>query len=408
MNSLDCIFNPRSVAIVGASNDKNSWGNWLAEEVIANKHKRKIYFVNPNAYNIFGKDCLRSVEQISGELDLAVVAVPRSQVERTVNFLIDRGVKAVIIITAGFGEKNHEGLDIEKKLASKAQQAGVILIGPNCAGVYSKDFRCLPIGEFGPGPVAIISQSGGVLVDVYERLEQLGLGFSRAISIGNQSQTSFREILPYLEQDPDTKVIALYVENTESIPLTYIGLMTKPVLVLSAETTPKAKEAAQQHTNSLLAHTQLAVNSISDLVAKIQMSLYNKNPKGKGLAVVTDTGGIGVMICSLAERAGLDVKSYIDLVGIPSAFSERTQKELCSLLEMDQIDSVIMNLHLYNEAYNEEQGALMLMEILKSSNKPVVFSCRSFSNPGIKILLSNSVPVYRDIETAVRMLIPCG
>jgi len=264
----------------------------------------------------------------------------------------------------------------------------------------------MPIGEFTLGPIGMISQSGGILVDVSDRLKEIGLGFSKAISIGNQVDTSFVDILPILEKDSKTKIVILYVENTDSIPYTYIGLMTKPVLILSPNATPMAVRAAKQHTNSLLTtrSTELEIESLSDLVATIQMKLNNRQANGNRIAVVTDTGGAGVMICSLAERLELCVESYTDLVGIPSAFSEKTCNLLRNLIDSKSVDAIIMNLHLYNDYYDESLYANVLAELIQSSKKLVIFSCRSFSNLGVHVLLKHNIPVYRDIETAIRML----
>jgi len=178
--------------------------------------------------------------------------------------------------------------------------------------------------------------------------------------------------------------------------------MTKPVLILSTIATPMAKTAAEMHTNSKLTYGE--ITSISDLIAKIQLSLYNRTPKGNNIAVITDSGGIGVLINSLAERSGLNITSYTDLIGIPSAFSEKSYETIKEAIHSPNIDAIVANLHLYNNAYDERSGGILLADLVKTSNKPVIFSCRSFTNPGVKVLLDNNIPVYRDIETAIKML----
>ena len=393
------LFNPRTVAIIGASSNPIKWGNWLAEEVVRHIDKRRVYFVNPKKEIIFGIPSLSRIDHIPESIELAIVAVRPDLFEEAVDDLLLHGTDIILGITSGIK------LDIQNKVAEKCRAYGVYFIGPNCAGVWSNDFYCLPIGEFAPGPVAMISQSGGVLVDVYDRLKEVGLGFSKALSIGNQTDLSFKDVLPFLEEDPATKIIVLYVENTNSIPYTYIGLMTKPVLILSARATIMAKAAAAMHTNSELTDdTKLEITCISDLIARIQLSLYNKTAKGNNIAIITDSGGLGVFINSLAERSGLNVVSYTDLIGIPSAFSEKPYDSIMEALRSPNIDAIVANLHLYNDAYDERSGGNSLADLIKTSNKPVIFSCRSFTNPGVKILLGNNIPVYRDIETAIKMI----
>jgi acetyltransferase len=390
------LFNPKTVAIIGASSNPMKWGNWLAEEVVRHIDKRRVYFVNPKKEIIFGIPSLSRIDHIPEPIELAIVAVHPDLFEGSIDDLILHGTDIIVGITSGIK------LDVQNKVVEKCRASGVRLIGPNCAGVWSGELHCLPIGEFTSGPVAMISQSGGVLVDVYDRLKEVGLGFSKALSIGNQTDLSFKDVLPFLEEDPATKIIVLYVENTDSIPYSYIRLMTKPVLILSTIATPMAKTAAEMHTNSKLTYGE--ITSISDLIAKIQLSLYNRTPKGNNIAVITDSGGIGVLINSLAERSGLNITSYTDLIGIPSAFSEKSYETIKEALHSPNIDAIVANLHLYNNAYDERSGGILLADLVKTSNKPVIFSCRSFTNPGVKVLLDNNIPVYRDIETAIKML----
>jgi len=371
------LFNPKTVAIIGASANPIKWGNWLAEEVVRHIDKRRVYFVNPKKEIIFGIPSLSRVDHIPEPIELAIVAVNSDLFEEAVDDLLRHGTDIIIGITSNVN------LDVQQRVAEKIRLKGSRLIGPNCAGLWSEDFECMPIGEFTLGPVGMISQSGGILVDVSDRLKEIGLGFSKAISIGNQIDTSFVDILPILEKDSKTKIVILYVENTDSIPYTYIGSMTKPVLILSPNATPMAVQAAKQHTNSLLTthRTGLEIESLADLVATIQMKLNNRQANGNRMAVVTDTGGVGVMICSFAERLELCVESYTDLVGIPSAFSEKTCNLLRDLIDSKSVDAILMNLHLYNDYYDESLYANVLAELIQSSKKLVIFSCRSFSNP---------------------------
>jgi acyl-CoA synthetase (NDP forming) len=393
VNNLEFLFNPKTVAVIGASSNPTKWGNWLAEQVAKHKTERKVYFVNPKKETIFGINCMQSIDQIPELIEVAVVAVPPSSYEDTIDDLLKHKVSIIIGITSKIDT------DTQRRVAEKCKEFKTHLIGPNCAGVWSNDFHCLPIGEFTTGPVAMISQSGGILVDVHERLKETNLGFSKALSIGNQTGVSFEDVLPMLEEDSDTKVIALYAESTDSIPYNYIRLMTKPVLILSARPTIAAKLAAKEHTNSELNEIG-EYYSISQFVAELQIKLYGKKAKGKTVSVITDTGGFGVMINSLLEFNGMVVHSYYDLIGIPSAFSSTTTSLLKSVIQ-NKTDIIIMNLNLYDRLYDEVSEAEEIVKLVNSTDKPVIFCCRDLYNSGVRVLLRENIPVYKDIEDAV-------
>ena len=397
-NVFSELFNPKSVAIIGASSNPNKWGNWLAEQVAKHSNKRSVYFVNPKKEIIFDIECVESISQILEPIEVAIVVVPPASFETTVDDLLTLGTGTIVGITS------EVDMSVQKRVAAKCILAKTRLIGPNCAGLWSSDFCCWP-SEFRLGPVAMISQSGGVLIDVYERLSQVEIGVSKVLSIGNTSDVSFIDVLPILEKDPNTKVIILYVEETNSIPFTLIGSMTKPVLILSAKTTPMSRKAALLHTNSKLTHdTELTTYSISKLIALVQSRLYGRKASGNNAAVVTDSGGMGVFINSLAERSGLNIVSYTDLIGLPSAFSEKTFDKIAELIKAADVDVVIVNLLLYNEDYDEAFHGKLIAELVLSTDKPVIFSCRSLSNPGVKSLLEKNIPVYRDIETSIEVV----
>lgn len=447
MHNLDILFNPNTVVIVGASSDNEKWGHWLCEQTITHKDLRSIYFVNPKEKIILGKKSIKSIDEISESIDVAVVAVSSSKFEKIVNELIDRRVKFIIAITAGLAETGKIGDDIERRILNKLQGSSSRLLGPNCAGVWDSfsPFHCLPFRQFDSGCVGLISQSGGIIIDVFLRLQEVRLGFSRITSIGNQLDISIVELIESYEQDPNTKVIALYIENTKDIPYHIFDKISKPIIFLTPSFSESTVRAALQHSNSTLSIINEKIKSnkifhaltIREFVAFIQAALLNIRTNSNRIVIITDTGGIAVMLCSSANNSGLILNTLsdklchsidekirpllpnlvignpIDLVGIKGGFTTPTITLLNELLNSAEVDGIILILHLIetcdeNPDADRECGD-RLSSIIKSNNKPTMFVCKNFNTPGVISLLENHIPVYQDVETAVKaMRTLCG
>lgn len=449
---LDILFAPNTVAVIGASTNLSKWGNWIAEQVARHKNKRRVYLVSSKCREIYGVQSISSIGEIPEPIDVAIVAVPLSIFEVTIDSLLLHGTKVIVGITAGFSEKDNKGYQIEKRIVEKVHKAGSTLIGPNCAGVWDSHspFHCLPIAEFKSGPIGLISQSGGIVTDVALRLEEVGLGFSRIISTGNQADVSLTEILHSFDRDKNTKVIAMYIENEQSIPYYLFKSLSKPVVLLTPETTPVSRQAAKHHTNSTPSNSYyvsdatktnggLYATTVRDFVALIQIALAGlKFPTGKRTVVVTDSGGLGILASACIQQSTLkinplspalkqelndevgsllpqaNIDNPIDLINIKGGFTEPTVTTLEILCASPDVDVILCILFLIENAeINPEEdykNGLFLSNIIRGSGgKPVVFVCKNFTSPGTKALLERWLPVYRDVETAVKILeVICG
>ena len=386
------MFNPSSIAIIGASSDPSKWGCWLAEQVIRHEQLRRVYFINPKREIIYGERSLATIQEIPEPIDLAVVAVKEQYFEQVIDELIQHGVKTIVGITACF-------IDVREK----CRRAGVTLIGPNCAGIWDSysPLHCLPISEFESGPVGFISQSGGIITDLGLRLKEVGLGYSKVVSIGNDN-SCVNDLLLAMEADEHTEIIAIYSESAlEPIPAS----ITKPVVVLMPWATRASVRAAKSHTNSRLPVNFGNVRTLTELTAVIQLLLSKQNKAGNRLAIVTDTGGMGVMLAGEAERAGFEVSDPIDLIGIKGAYTEPTLITMCALQQSHDVDAMIFVLFLIENADldldADRRYGMKLANAARRGGKPVVFVCKDFTTPGTKALLEQGMPVYRDIETAV-------
>ena len=416
MPDLEILFNPKSVAVIGASTNSSKWGNWIANDLLKHKDKRNIYLISQN----------QSIADIPETLDLAVVCVPINQFETVINQLLNHNTKAIIGITSGFGEKNEHSL--EQNIINKIKANDKILIGPNCAGIWDaySPIYCLPIGNFKKGHVGVISQSGGVIVDLANRLKEVNIGYSRVISVGNQSGINLIDLINNLVNDKNTKVIAIYYEDIKNLPIEDINNIKKPVIIFAPHATSAAIRAAKNHTNSNLIEISNVEKTMTNFVAAIQFELSSQfHSSGRRTVIVSDTGGLGVIIAATAETNGLvidelstrlknqlknivsrqsTIDNPIDLVGESAGFSQHAVDVMTILQDSDEFDNIIMNIHLETDSKTEYKYSSLLAEVVKKGNKKTIFTCFNYNNIGVKVLLKYNIPVYRDIDTAVTIL----
>ncbi|HCF97020.1 MAG TPA: acyl-CoA synthetase, partial [Verrucomicrobia bacterium] len=218
VSKLDAIFNPQSIAVVGASTRKGTVGNDILRNLLFNEFNGTVYPVNPKAKSIIGVPAFPSLSALPESPDLAVLIVPAKVVLQVVDEAIEKGVKGLIIISAGFKETGEEGAKMEQALREKVRAAGVPLIGPNCLGVINCDPVVNMNATFGRkmpanGNLAFLSQSGALCTSVLDYAEEREMGFSKFISFGNKADVGEIELLSYLAKDPATSVIAMYLED---------------------------------------------------------------------------------------------------------------------------------------------------------------------------------------------------
>ncbi len=320
---FDAFFRPRSVAVVGASAHPGKLGFDIMNNMVKYGYQGKIYPVNPTAHTILGKYVVGSVDKLPDDVDLAVLVLPGKAVPPCVRDLAARGVRACVVISSGFKEVGGEGTLLEQELARTAEETGVRIIGPNCIGIMDTavGLNASFAGAMpNKGHIGFFSQSGAMCLAILDWSLDNAIGFSKFISLGNKVDVTEIEILEFLAQDDDTRVIMGYLESVADgrrfMEVARKATKVKPVVLVKSGITTAGARAASSHTGALAgadaayeaAFKQcgiLRVHSVRELFNLAQALARQPLPKGAALAVVTNSGGPGIIAADAAELTGL-------------------------------------------------------------------------------------------------------
>ncbi len=325
--SLEAIFSPRTVAVVGASRRRDSIGWALLDNLLRGGFCGAVYPVNPRAAAIHSLKCYPSLAAIPDAIDLTVVAVPRDAVPGVVDDCLAHGVRGLVVITAGFAETGREGAEIERRIRDRVRDAGVRMVGPNCMGVINTDPAVSLNATFAPTParrgsIGFVSQSGALGVAILNVAAELGIGLTQFASMGNKADVSGNDLLELWEDDASTRVIAMYLESFGN-PRRFTEIAKrvgrkKPILMVKAGRTAEGARAATSHTGALagadvtvqalLEHCGvLRADSIQDLFHMARAFDRCPLPAGRRLAIVTNAGGPGIMATDACVGLGLEI-----------------------------------------------------------------------------------------------------
>lgn len=325
--SLQAFLNPRSIAVIGASRRQGSIGNKLFRNILLQGFTGTLYPVNPNASAVSSVKTYSSIFDIPGEVDLAVIVVPAEGVLQAVESCGRNGVHGVIVISAGFGETGAEGAARQEQLLYIARNYGMRLLGPNCMGIINTSPDISMNATFSSitppvGNIALCSQSGALGLAILEYTQNLNIGLSNFVSIGNRTDISSNDLLQYWEVDPATKVILLYLESFGN-PREFGRIApritrVKPVVAVKSGRTPAGSKAAASHTGAL-ATTDVApealfrqagivrVDTLEELFDVANLLSHQPVPLGKRVAILTNGGGPGIMTADACATRGLEV-----------------------------------------------------------------------------------------------------
>lgn len=341
LNNLDYAFNPRSIAFVGATETLRKWGFLILNNLITGGYEGEIYPVNPNRETVLGLRAYPSVRDIPAEVDLVIFTVPSRQVLGALDDCIAKGVKAGVVITAGFKELGEEGAELEAVLVRKGREGGMVLIGPNCQGICCPGNRLypwMPILFYPPrGRIGYVAQSGNILNMLIGHAVNAGLGISKAVSSGNEADVKTGDYLSYLADDPDTEVIVSYIEGVNDgrsfLERVRSATRVKPVVVLKGGRTRAGVSAARSHTGAMAVSGRLFEAACRQAGAIVTYSIEEAGltaasfvgrplPRGRRVGIITGGGGLGVIAADFCTEMGLEV---VDL-------SPRTLSELEKML----------------------------------------------------------------------------
>jgi acetyl coenzyme A synthetase (ADP forming)-like protein len=378
--SLRPFFRPKSVAVVGASRNPSSIGYRLLEALMQNGFQGSIYPVNPQATEIRGLRAYPSVRELLEPVDLAVIAVPRDAVLSVLDDCAARGVRAVVIITAGFAEVNAEGRELQQRLIEKARGYGMRMIGPNCLGILNTDPSVRLNASFSPifppaGRIAMSSQSGALGLAVLAAAKRFGLGLSTFVSVGNKADVSGNDLLQYWEEDEATGVILLYLESFGN-PRRFARIARrvshcKPIVAIKSGRTKAGGRAAGSHTAALAA-SEVAVDALFHQTGIIRADTLEEMfdlaaalgsqplPRGRRVAIITNAGGPAILCTDACEACGLVVPEFsaatrsclgaflpaaasttnpVDLIA--SATPEQYARAIETILDSGEVDALV-------------------------------------------------------------------
>jgi acetate---CoA ligase (ADP-forming) len=340
--SIQRLLCPRSVAVIGASRTPGTIGHELLRNLLSSGFAGPVYPVHPSARSVASVHAYPSVLAIPDEVDLAVVVVSSGQVLDVIDECAAKGVKGVIVISAGFAEVGSDGGNAQRELVAKARGAGMRVVGPNCMGLIntapgvSLNATFAPVPPE-PGRVAFSSQSGGLGIAVLEEARRRGVGLSSFVSVGNKADVSGNDLLQYWQEDDGTDVILLYLESFGN-PRRFARVArqvsrAKPIVAVKAGRTVAGSRAASSHTaalaspdtavDALFAQTGvIRVDTLEELFDAAQMLSTQPVPAGRRVAIVGNAGGPGILAADACEAAGLEVPEL----------SEKTQDRLRSFL----------------------------------------------------------------------------
>ncbi len=326
-SGLDSVFRPHSIAIVGASRRRGTIGWQIVDNLLRDGFTGSIHPVNPGAESVHSIACHASVKDVPGPVDLAVVVVPKQHVLSVVDECGEKGVPALVVITAGFREVGGAGVELERELMERVRRYGMRLVGPNCMGVVNTEAAVSMNATFAPtmpprGAVSFMSQSGAMGVTILDYAAEYGIGIQNFISVGNKPDVSGNDLIEYWAADDATRVILMYLENFGN-PRRFTELARritrrKPIIAVKAGRTKAGARAASSHTGAL-AGLEVATDALLAQCGVIRAESVEElfdlamafgtlpMPTGDAVAIVTNAGGPGIIIADACESRGLRV-----------------------------------------------------------------------------------------------------
>lgn len=445
LHDLDYIFRPKSVAVIGASRREDSVGGQLLRNLFRFEFNGPVFPINPKANVVHSTKCYPSVLDVPDKIDLAVVVVPKQFVPKMIDDCGKKGVKGIVMITAGFREVGPKGKEAEEKLIKKLKKYGMRMVGPNCFGVINTDpkFRLnatfassLPL----PGKIGFLSQSGALGEAILDHASQLNLGLSMFVSVGNKANISGNDLLEYWKDDPQTELILMYLESfgdpRQFTKLARSIVKKKPIIAVKAGRTEAGARAASSHTGALAGLDVAAealldqcgvlrVRSMEELFDVTEAFANQPIPKGNRVAIVTNAGGPGILAADACVNLGLELPHFnpktitklrkfsnpeasysnpMDMVS--GAGAELYRKTLDAVLQDENVDAAIV-IFVPPITIDPRGVAQAIVAVSQKAHKKPILCCfmgADDERSGIGNLKRSHLPVYLYPESAALAL----
>jgi len=456
------LFSPSSIAVIGASNARGSWGYNALKGLLATGGW-PIYPVNPNSPEVLGVKAYRSVVDIPESVDFAVIVVAARLVPGVLRECVSKGVKAAIVISAGFAETGEQGRELETEIARIASQEDISFIGPNSLGHASTQSKLSTFGQawdMTTGPVSVVSQSGNMCAKIVRNLMESGVTFSKYVSTGNEANLHMEDYLEYLAGDDDTRVIAAYIEGLREgrrfLRLAKEITARKPIVAIKVGGTKEAARAVMSHTGSLAgmdevytaAFRQTGVIRVDndDELCEVVLGLLNYPlPRSNRVGILSIGGGPAALTAEACEKEGLAIgtlepdtvkkldkylparwprRNPVDMAGPAASEFPVMANMLWALMEDKNIDTVFMLAPIISDsnfskrmglssdetkAYreNELNNLKLLREKIDQYGKPVVLMWQTRGNTDPEILRlfrQGRIPIFSNAQYAIRVI----
>ncbi len=444
---LSPLFYPKSIAIIGASSKEKTVGNDVVKNLVTQGYQGKILPINPKITELYGLKVYPDIKDIDTEIDLAVVAIPAQIVPANLKIAATKSVKAVVVISAGFKEAGN--IELEEELTKVCQENKMILIGPNCLGVINPEIQMNASFAYllpPQGEVAFMSQSGALCTAVLDYAQELNIGFSKFLSIGNKADMDELKLIKYFAQDEKTSVILIYSEEMTNAPefIKTVNSLNqssnpKPIIVLKSGRSEEGAKAIASHTGSLAGGDALyqamfdqagviRADSIQELFDLAQVFARNEFQAVSNTAIITNAGGPGVLTTDAVIASGLKLakispetekklteflppaassKNPVDVLG--DAKADRYRFVLEVLVNDDQVDSIIVLLTPQSMTEIKET-AQAVIDIKKITTKPISVSFMGGATvkPGMSLMNQANITTTTFPENSAKSLAKFG
>lgn len=440
---LEKLFDPKSIAVIGASRQEGKVGHSVLKNLLQYGYPGKIYPINPKAEEILRTRTYSTIFAVEGEIDLAVVAIPSQFVPSILKDCVNRGIGAVVIISAGFKESGKQGLQLERELVETIKNSSIRVLGPNCLGIIdtaSSLNASFAAGMPSPGNIAFFSQSGALCTAILDWALEEDVGFSKFISLGNKADIDEVDLLLTLADDRETKVILGYLEGIENgvrfMEVAKEVSRKKPIIIIKSGRTQAGARAASSHTGALTgldtayeaAFRQCGIiraNTLQTLFDYAIAFAQQPLPRGPNLAILTNAGGPGIIAADAVENSILQMASFrentisklrkelpsnasiynpVDVIG--DAGADRYEKAMKTIVDDPGVDS--LTVILAPQAMTKIKETAEVIRKISSAvpDKPIVssFMGRLEVKQGIRILRSGKIPNYSYPERTISAL----